>query len=55
MTKNMGSADRALRLFVAAILLFLAFASTTAFASGALFWLALVVSLVFIATAIAGN
>ncbi len=55
MTKNMGTADRAIRLAVAGILLFLAFGSGGAFASGALFWLALVVSLVFIFTAIVGN
>lgn len=55
MTKNMGSVDRALRLIVAGVLLFLAFGSSGAFASGALFWLALAVSLVFIVTAIVGN
>lgn len=55
MARNMGTADRAIRLFVAGILLYLAFGSGGAFAAGALFWLALAVALVFIVTALVGN
>ena len=50
MTKNMGFADRALRLIVAAALAGLALA-TPLLGSGVLFWLALVVAAVFAITA----
>ena len=54
MTKNMGTADRAIRLLIAAVLLFLAF-GTASLGSGVLFWLALIVALVFTLTALVGN
>jgi hypothetical protein len=54
MTKNMGTADRAIRLVIAAVLLVLAF-GTASLGSGALFWLALVVALIFTVTALIGN
>lgn len=49
MTKNMGTADRALRLVIAAMLAYLAL-GTSVLGGGLLFWGALVVALVFTMT-----
>jgi hypothetical protein len=54
MIKNMGTADRAIRLVIAAILLYLAY-GTAALGSGVLFWLAILVAVVFAFTAIVGS
>lgn len=54
MSINMGTFDRAIRIVVAAALLYTALA-TTAFGSGVLFWLALAVAAVFTLTALVGN
>ncbi|MBW8637846.1 DUF2892 domain-containing protein [Hoeflea sp. WL0058] len=53
MSTNMGMIDRVLRLVIAAALLFGAFGATSPF-SGALFWLAVIVAVVFVITALAG-
>ena len=54
MVKNMGTADRATRLAIAAVLLILAFV-TGSLGSGIWMWLAVLVAVVFTATAIFGN
>ncbi|MEJ6394527.1 DUF2892 domain-containing protein [Gymnodinialimonas sp. 2305UL16-5] len=54
MTTNMGKLDRALRLVVAAGLLFAAFVTTFA-GSGILFWVALIIAAVFTVTAFVGT
>lgn len=54
MTTNMGKIDRAARLAVAAVLVFLAL-GTSALGGGILFWLALIVAAVFTVTAFVGN
>lgn len=54
MTRNMGTLDRAARLVLAAILLWIAFGTAFA-ASGALHWLAILVAIVFAGTALIGN
>lgn len=54
MTTNMGKFDRAIRLAIAAVLLFMAF-GTSVLGSGLLFWLALIVAGVFTLTAFVGN
>lgn len=51
MTKNMGTADRALRLAVAAVLAYLAL-GTTMLGAGLLFWGALAVAAVFVLTSV---
>lgn len=55
MTNNMGTIDRAIRLIVAGVLLFLAFGGSGMFASDLMFWLALLVSIVFAVTAVVGT
>lgn len=54
MTVNTGKIDRGLRLVVAAVLVYVAFA-TDALGSGLLFWIALAVAAVFTLTALVGN
>lgn len=54
MTVNMGKIDRGLRLVLAAILVYAAFA-TEALGAGPLFWIALAVAAVFTLTALVGN
>ena len=54
MTKNMGTFDRAARIVVALLLLYVAFG--TSFAStGLLHWLAIGVAAVFVLTTLVGN
>lgn len=54
MTRNMGTADKGIRLIVAAILAFVAL-GTNMLGSGLLFWLALIVAAVFTLTSLVGN
>ncbi len=54
MTRNMGTLDRAARLVVAMVLLWLAFGTAFA-ASGVLHWVALLVAVIFALTAIMGT
>lgn len=54
MTTNMGRLDRGLRIAVGLVALGLAFLSSTAFASGVLFWVALVFGLVMLVTSVVG-
>lgn len=54
MSTNMGKADRILRLVIAVALLFVAFATSFA-AAGILHWVAIVVAVVFVVTALVGN
>ncbi len=54
MTKNMGNPDRALRIILAAVLLYVAFGTGFA-ATGVLHWLAILVAVVFGVTALAGS
>lgn len=54
MTKNMGTADRAARLFIAAVLLFLAL-GTSVLGTGVLFYIALAAAAVATLTAFVGN
>ena len=54
MTTNMGKIDRAGRLAIAAVLLFLALGTET-LGAGILFWVGLVVAGVFAVTASIGN
>ncbi|MEE4186956.1 MAG: DUF2892 domain-containing protein [Roseobacter sp.] len=54
MTINMGKIDRAARLVIAVVLMFVAL-GTTALSGGILFWVALIVAAVFTLTAIVGN
>ncbi len=54
MTTNMGKLDRALRILIAAMLLYMAL-GTSVLGAGLLFWLALIVAGVFTLTAIVGN
>mgnify|MGYP001801185929 FL=1 len=54
MIKNMGKTDRAVRLVIAALLVFVAL-GTSIVGSGVVFWLALVVAAVFTLTAFVGN
>ena len=54
MVKNMGKTDRAMRLVIAALLVFVAL-GTSIVGSGVMFWLALVVAAVFTLTAFVGN
>ncbi|MBY5972284.1 hypothetical protein PSM7751_02317 [Pseudooceanicola marinus] len=54
MSVNMGKIDRALRLVIAAVLVWLAFGSAVA-AAGLLHWLALIVAAVMVLTAVIGN
>lgn len=49
MTKNMGTADKSIRLIVAAVLLILAF-GTGVLGAGLLKWLAVIVAVVFALT-----
>lgn len=53
MSTNMGKADRAIRIVIALVLLYLAFATTVA-AAGALHWIAIIVAAVFILTSLVG-
>ncbi len=53
MLTNMGRFDRILRLVIAAALLFGAFGAASPI-SGALFWIAVIVAVVFVVTALAG-
>ncbi|MAC77971.1 MAG: bifunctional protein GlmU [Rhodobacteraceae bacterium] len=53
MPVNMGKADRAIRIAVALVLLYLAFATTVA-AAGLLHWIAIAVAAVFILTSLVG-
>ncbi|MBB97576.1 MAG: bifunctional protein GlmU [Rhodobacteraceae bacterium] len=53
MSKNMGTADRAIRIVIALVLLYLAFATSVA-ATGLVHWLAIIVAVVFIVTSIVG-
>lgn len=55
MRTNMGTIDRALRLIVAAALLYAAFGGAAIAAAGALHWIAIAVAAVFILTALVGN
>jgi hypothetical protein len=52
MIRNMGTIDRAARLIIAVVALYIAFAVAT---GGALFWVALAVGVIFTATALVGN
>lgn len=54
MTTNMGKLDRALRILIAAMLLYMAL-GTSVLGAGLLFWLALIVAGVFTLTAFVGN
>lgn len=54
MTTNMGKFDRALRILIAAALLYIA-VGTSVLGAGLLFWLALIVAGVFTLTAFVGN
>ena len=54
MSVNMGKIDRALRLVIAAVLVWLAFGSAVA-AAGLLHWLALILAAVMVLTAVIGN
>ncbi len=54
MKTNMGKFDRALRIVLAAILVWVAFGTGLA-AAGGLHWLALAVAAVFAVTAVVGN
>jgi len=54
MTTNMGKSDRAIRLIVAALLVYVAFGTGIA-AAGILHWLALAVAAVFTVTALIGT
>ncbi len=54
MTTNMGKLDRALRILIAAMLLYMAL-GTSVLGAGLLFWLALIVGGVFTLTAFVGN
>ncbi|MGI3165818.1 YgaP family membrane protein [Pseudooceanicola sp. 200-1SW] len=54
MSVNMGKLDRILRLVIAAVLVYLAFGSAVA-AAGLLHWLALIVAVVMVVTALVGN
>jgi len=54
MTTNMGKPDRALRIILAALLLYVAFGTGLA-ATGVLHWLAIIVAVVFGVTAVAGT
>ncbi|MFK7869842.1 MAG: DUF2892 domain-containing protein [Roseobacter sp.] len=54
MTTNMGKFDRAGRLAIAAVLVFLAL-GTSVLGGGLLVWLALIVAAVFTLTAFVGN
>ncbi|WP_348540271.1 DUF2892 domain-containing protein [Ruegeria sp. R14_0] len=54
MTTNMGKFDRAARIAVAGVLVFLAFSSGL-LASGLLFWVALAIAAIFTLTALVGN
>ena len=54
MTTNMGKTDRAIRLIVAALLVYVAFGTGIA-AAGILHWLALAVAVIFTVTALIGN
>ena len=49
----MGTADRAIRIVIALVLLYLAFATSVA-ATGLVHWLAIIVAVVFIVTSIVG-
>ncbi|GKX35564.1 MAG: hypothetical protein MnENMB40S_31820 [Rhizobiaceae bacterium MnEN-MB40S] len=53
MSTNMGIIDRVLRLVIAAALLFGAFGAASPF-SGVLFWIAVIIAVVFVITALAG-
>lgn len=53
-TVNMGKFDRVVRLVVAVVLVYAAFATET-FGSGILFWVALAVTAVLTLTALVGN
>ena len=55
MSRNMGTLDRALRIVIGLMALWLAFFSTTAFAQGGLFWLAVVVGVIMLLTSVVGN
>ena len=54
MVKNMGTADRATRLTIAAVLLVLAFV-TGSLGSGVLMWIAVALAVVFTVTALVGT
>lgn len=54
MSTNMGKADRALRIVIALVLLFVAFGTSFA-AAGLLHWLAIIVAAVFVVTSVVGN
>lgn len=54
MTTNMGKLDRALRILIAAMLLYMAL-GTSVLGAGLLSWLALIVAGVFTLTAFVGN
>ncbi|WP_419740714.1 YgaP family membrane protein [Ruegeria sp.] len=54
MTTNMGKLDCALRILIAAMLLYMAL-GTSVLGAGLLFWLALIVAGVFTLTAFVGN
>ncbi len=54
MTRNMGGIDRGLRILVALVLLYAAFATEFA-AAGAIHWIAIAVAAVFTVTALIGN
>ncbi|MGR3803383.1 YgaP family membrane protein [Marinibacterium profundimaris] len=50
---NMGKADRAIRIAIAAVLLYLAFGTALA-AAGLLHWLAIAVAAIFVLTSLVG-